>query len=273
MPVKLIAIDLDGTLLSSNHITMPFKNRLALKRAIRQGVHVVPATGRTLFDIPKFLREFPGIKYMITSNGADVWDIEAGVPIFSSPVPLDYAIEVLAAACESSVYTEIYSGGKAYIQKGLKSEKFEKSPMFKLFRLLPKRMETEDLADYISHNPASVEKIELLAESQTAGEEVLKKLKNLPLTITTSGMNSVEITNFDTSKAKGLNLLCGLLGIKANEVMAIGDNMNDLDMLVWSGISVAVENADEELKKNADFVTLSNDKCGVAFAIKKYIKK
>jgi Cof subfamily protein (haloacid dehalogenase superfamily) len=271
MSVKLIAIDLDGTLLKSDHMTMPPENITAMEKAIKKGIHVVPATGRTLYDIPEFLRKFPGIKYMITSNGAEVRDIETGDVMCSSPVPLKLAYKVLAAAVENHVYTEVYSGGKAYIQRSLRSEKLEKSPMFSLFRLLSKREETESLADFISQNPAQLEKIELLAESAEAGKAVSEKLKNLPLMVTTSGMNSVEITSCGTSKAVGLKYLCGILNIKPDEVMAIGDSMNDMEMLDFAGISAAVENADEELKAIASFITKSNNECGVAFAIEKYL--
>lgn len=271
MSVKLIAIDLDGTLLKSDHMTMPPENIKAMERAIKKGIHVVPATGRTLYDIPEFLREFPGIKYMITSNGSELRNVETEDVLFSSPVPLEKAFEVLAAAVENHVYTEVYSGGKAYVQRSLRSEKLEKSPMFSLFRLLSKRDEKESLAEFISQNPAPVEKIELLAESADASKAVTEKLKNLNLTVTTSGMNSVEVTNFGTSKAVGLKYLCGLLNIKSEEVLAIGDSMNDKEMLDWAGISAVVENADEELKANASFITRSNDECGVAFAIEKYL--
>lgn len=271
MSLKLIAIDLDGTLLNSDHMTMQPENRQAIERAINKGIHVVPTTGRTLYDIPEFIRKLPGIKYIITSNGAEVRDTETGDMLFSSHVPLDIAFEVLAAAEEKLVYTEVYTGGRAFVQKNLRSEKIEKSPMFALFRLLNKRNEEDSLADFIKRNPDPVEKIELLTESSSVSQTITEQLQKLPVAVTTSGMNSVEITNLSTDKALGLEKLCGLLGVKPEEVMAIGDSMNDKEMLDWAGIPVAVENADEQLKEAAEFVTLSNEECGVAFAIDKFI--
>jgi len=270
MTVRLIAVDLDGTLLENDHMTLPHKNLRAIEDAVGRGVSVVPATGRTQFDIPASLRELPGIRYLITSNGAEVVDLQNGKSIFSSSIPRAIARDVVKFSVSEGIYTEIYSGGLGYSEKGLKSSVMEQNPLYRFLTLVAKRSELEDLSGFIANSPSPIEKIELLPGSETASKVISAFLEGLPLTVTTAGMSTVEITNADTSKAKALEFLCGLLEINASEVMAIGDGMNDAEMLKWAGVSVAVGNADEELKRLATFVSLSNDQSGVAFAIDKF---
>lgn len=267
MAIKLIALDLDGTLLSSDHVTIPIPNRRAIDQAIERGMLVVPATGRTLYDIPAYLREHPGIRYVITSNGAELIDLTEGRTLFSAHMSPETAGAVLGTVKAGSVYAEVYSGGKAYIDRRLRAKSLEASPLFSLFALLPERRMTENLADFLSRHPDPIEKIELLTDDVDEAAALAERLRALPVTVTTSGMNSIEVTTRSTSKAKALAHLCGLLGIEASEVMAIGDSPNDAEMLGWAGISVAVENADESLIGAVDHVTASNDRGGVALAI------
>ena len=272
MAIKLIALDLDGTLLSSDHLTVSDINLRAIEAAIERGIQVVLATGRTLYDIPQELRAHPGIRYAVTSNGAALIDLTEDRGLFSSSIPTETAMAVIGAAKTGNVYTEVYSDGKAYIDRSLRSGSLEESLLFLLFKLLPQRHETEDLTDFLSRHRDPVEKIELLTDDADEAAALAERLCALPVTVTTSGMNSVEVTNRNTCKARALEHLCGLLEIDAADVMAVGDSMNDAEMLAWAGISVAVENADEDLKKIADFMTDSNDLGGVASAIERFTK-
>ena len=95
MQVRLIALDLDGTTLCSDHLTLPEPNRIAIARAASQGVQVVIATGRIRGRIPQQLREIPGLRYAVTSNGAAVCDLVTGETLYSNPVPQDLALRVL----------------------------------------------------------------------------------------------------------------------------------------------------------------------------------
>jgi len=272
MAIKLIALDLDGTLLSSDHLTVPDINMCAIEEAIERGIGVVLATGRTLYDIPIELRTHPGIRYAVTSNGAALVDLAEERTLFSSSIPSETAQAVIAAAQTGRVYAEIYSGGKAYIDQKMRSKSLEESLLFILFTLLPQRYDTENLIDFLRQHQEPVEKIELLTDDIDLAAAMADRLCALPVTVTTSGMNSVEVTNLNTCKARALEQLCGLLNVQAADVLAIGDSMNDAEMLAWAGVAVAVENADEKLKKIADFISASNDEGGVALAIERFTK-
>lgn len=272
MAIKLIALDMDGTTLKDNHFSLPSKNRRAITDALARGIFVVPATGRTLSGIPGSIKKITGIRYAITSNGASVTDLYSNEQIYSNLIPSETAVNVLALTKKLKVYAEVYYDGKAYTERGTRPEIIKKNLWLKLFSLFLKREEVGNLADFVGENGNPVEKIELLPDNSTIKDKLEKELKKFSVTVTTSGMNSIEITNHKTSKGEALSHLCSQLNINADEVMAVGDNHNDLEMLNWAHLGVAVENADPAVKRIADYITLTNNNSGVAYAINRFTK-
>lgn len=273
MGIKLIALDLDGTTLKKNHISMSAKNRTAIIEALEKGIIVVPATGRYLSSMPSPIMKLAGIRYVITSNGACISDIVSGKQIYSNPIPQEKAISILDRTKEHGIYTEVYCDGRAFAENRRKPAFVRKNPFFLLLSILRKCEKVEDMSTFIRDNGKSVEKIEVFADDAETREELEVELRPLNISVTTSGMNSVEITNFNANKGSALENLCLLLRVKKEEVMAIGDNCNDLEMLEWSGLAVAVGNADLSLIKAADFVTHSAENNGVAYAIRRFALK
>lgn len=270
MPIRLIALDMDGTTLRNDHFTVSRRNRRAIRDALRAGVLVVPATGRYFRGIPSSVLGIPGIRYAISSNGACVTDIAAGKALFKNMVPPSLSAEILSAAAELGVYAEVYAGGRAYMQRGTSPYLARQSLAFRFIALFWRREKVDHLAEFIRSSGAEVEKIELLPENARQAERMAQKLKGMPLSVTTSGMNSVEVTNLGAGKGKALELLCGRLGMRREDVMAVGDNYNDLDMLAWAGTGVCVENGDAGVRRAADFVTARSDRDGVACAIERF---
>jgi Cof subfamily protein (haloacid dehalogenase superfamily) len=272
MSIKLIALDMDGTTLDNNHITISAKNRKAISNAISNGIIVVPATGRTLYELPNSIKKITGIRFAITSNGAFTVDLQNNEKIHANPIPLKTSLRVLKIIEECRVYAEVYYRGKAYTERGTTSKILNRSLAFKFYSLFSKRVKVDSLAEFVSNNGNPIEKIELLPDDIFQKEKLEKKLREMPLSVTTSGMNSIEITNQGTSKGEALAYLCQCLQVEAGEVMAIGDNLNDLEMLNWVGLAVAVANADPIVKNVADFVTLGSNHSGVAYAIARFVK-
>lgn len=273
MAIKLIALDMDGTTLNDNHITISSKNRKAISFALDNGIIVVPATGRTLNKLPHAIRKVSNIRYVITSNGASVVDLKSDKTIYSNLIPQKAAIEVLKIITDCRVYAEVYYAGKAYVERGVPSNLQYRSMTLKFYSLFLRHEKVDSLVGFVEKNGDAIEKIELLPDNISKKDDLERKLKGMPVSITTSGMNSIEINNYQTNKGAALEWLCKYLSIKADEVMAIGDNFNDLEMLKWAGIGVAVKNANPVVKSAADFVTLSSNCSGVAYAIRHFVKQ
>ena len=271
MGIRLIALDLDGTTLNDDQISVSEKNLAAIAQAIAKGVLVVPATGRSLNDIPKVVRRIEGLHYAITSNGACVVNLKENKIIYENTLTPDAAVRLLELLEPYPVYMEIFCEGLSYARRR------DIPKLFRLFRFVKagyfvvKRKWVGSLAELIRKKAVPLEKIELFAGSKARQEELFECLRQQPYPVTTSGMNTVEISNKGVNKREALLHLCEALGIDRSEVMAIGDNINDREMLEWAGVSVAVENAEPEIRQLADFVTRPSNQNGVAEAIEKLV--
>ena len=270
MQIKLIALDMDGTTLNDNHITMTKKNRRAISAAIAKGTTVVPATGRTYCDLPYDIKRIPGIRYVISSNGSSVIDLEKNEQIYSNLIEVQVAVKVLDILADYDAYGELYFGGKAYAQRHSFSRIDSSTRSLPVAFFYAKRKKVSNLSEFVRQQGKPIEKIEIVP-SLSHKDELIEHLKELPITITTSGMNSIEITNLGANKGDALVHISQYLGIEASESMAIGDNFNDMEMLSWAGLSIAVANADDAIRNIADFVTLKNSQSGVAHAINRFV--
>ena len=267
MSIKLIALDLDGTTLNDNHVTMTKANRLAILEAMARGIIVVPTTGRTFFDLPRCVRRLSDISYVITSNGASVIDFKREKETYKNWMDAETATAVLKILQTSQVYAEVYYEKMAYAEQHSYAKLERRVKSWPVLYFYARRRKVNRLSDFIEKVGKPIEKIEIMP-GILKKEKILEELNFLPITISTSGMNSIEITNQDADKADGLAHLCRYLKIDAQDVMAIGDNGNDLAMLKWAGVSVAVANAEKEIIRTVDFVTDKSNASGVAKAIR-----
>lgn len=134
------------------------------------------------------------------------------------------------------------------------------------------RVPVENIGEYIASRDKPVAKINIFFPTAEIRDEVVEKIKDINYDLSYSEGTNLEFNVKGTTKAKGLMALAEYLGISIEETMAIGDNFNDVDILKNAGVSVVMDNARDEIKKLGDFITLSNDENGVAYAIKKLIK-
>ncbi len=273
MQIRLIALDLDGTTLCSDHLTLPAPNRSAIERAAAQGVQVVVATGRIRGRIPAQLREIPGLRYAVTSNGAAVCDLLTGETLYSNPIPQSLALRVLREIKPFGLYTELYCNGCSYVDRR-GDEILSRVPVSEGRRTMIRssREQVESLSALAAQPDACVEKINLPFLPPHQIETVWALLDSIGgLAVTSSVAGNAEINAATANKGDGLSHLCGRLGIHPAEVLAIGDNGNDREMLQFAGLAAAPENALPEIRALADFVTASNDDCGVAQAIDRFV--
>ncbi len=271
--IKLIASDMDGTLLNKDG-TIHERNISAIKKAIEKGIIFVPATGRANNTIPSQIFEHFTVRYNLSSNGAAVYDRHKNKFIYKNCMDKETVLKLIEYISSYDVIIEVYINGNGYFNKKLidNFEEYNINPSFiKIYKNI--KIPVENLFDIVEKNPNDVEKINIpwiKPEVRKVLLENLKKDWGNKIYITSSLSTNIEICSKTANKGDGLYNLCELLNIKPEEVIVFGDNFNDLEMLQFAGISVVMENGEEELKNIADFVTLSNNEGGVGHAIEKY---
>ena len=271
MGVKLIATDLDGTLMNSkNQITVDTIN--TLRKASENGIFIVPATRRCVELIPRELSTAINISYVITANGAGIWDNKMKKFLFRKLMPEGVTQVILDHIRGKEGYVEIFCKGKSYVD-------------IESMKHLSGNFHDENFVEYYKHNHVFVsdlrnrddileqaEKINLFYLSSDVKKSLERKLKSdgrCALTSSISG--NMEIQNGKVNKGSSLKLLCSMLNIDMEEVVAFGDSDNDMEMLQIAGIGVAMKNACPQIQDRVQRKTLSNDNSGVAAYINNFI--
>lgn len=270
--VRMIGMDLDGTLLKTNKELTAYTKDV-LKRAAEQGIIVMPATGRPFSGIPKELTGLQEIRYAVTANGARVIDMEKNEVIVEELLAYDIAEVILTIFERYDTFREIYYHGIGYASK-------------KALTRIDKYLNITAMADYITSTRVPVDdvrakfeemnqpvdKIQALFTSVEDRDAARKEIEEVSgIEITGALPMNLEINAAGVNKGKAMIELGKVLGIPREEIMAFGDGNNDMKMLKEVGTGVAMENAIPSLKEAADYVTLSNDEEGVAKFIEKYV--
>jgi Cof subfamily protein (haloacid dehalogenase superfamily) len=263
--IKIIACDLDGTLLSDDHITISDENISAIKLAKEKGVLFCAATGRTLGVIPKMLTESGLVDYYIVSNGAKVADAKTGKTVFSTPMPEQKWHEVYNVLRDCNSVFEVYCNYKSYMDEDL-FERFSSSAIPVNFTELLKNyiFPVKDMFKELKGE--TVEKISVLRTPAENCEKLMQILNGIKdITLCSSLPGNIEINSLGTNKGFALKKLCETLGINANETAAFGDSGNDIQMLQYAGFSYAMFRPNHEhILKAAKFPAPSNTENGVA---------
>lgn len=273
--IKLIGLDLDGTLLDSDKAFTEYSRRV-IAEAIRQGVIVLPATGRPASGIPKEVMEFPGIRYALTSNGARVLDMQEKKVLYERLIPYGSGEKLLEILQKYDALLEIYYDGIGYAnERDLKivDRYMPSAPMVKY--ILNTRRPVEDVCRMYRREHRPADKIQALFASQEDKRNAFAETGEKVPEITVCGAlsNNLEANAGEARKGVALVKLGEILGIAREEIMACGDGSNDIEMVREAGFGVAMSNAIDEVKEAADYVTLSNNEDGAARAIEKYVLK
>lgn len=270
--IKLIASDLDGTLLTSKKEITPRLYR-ALETLHHRGVVFVPATGRPFTSLPADVRQLPFLRYTITSNGAAVYDAQKKKPVVQNFLTPEAVEITLSVAKKLPVLMEFFKDGKAYIAK----EVFDDLSPYGLTEshiryIRTTRSPVADFFGELERNAAVLENINLVFSDLTLRKEVWAELsaKN-HASVTASSPKNIEITSKAATKAHALEGLCDLLGIEQESVLAMGDSDNDLPMLRFAGVGVAMENGEEHIKQAADIIAPDCDAFGAAEILEQLI--
>lgn len=274
MSIKMILLDLDGTLLDSQkHLSR--ENSHALERAASRGILIVPASGRVYGGMPEAIRSLPYVRYAVGANGAQIYDAALGQVIHRSEIPLDLAQRIYDYLDTLPVIYDCYLDGKGFIDRRHydRIDEFISDPATNAMAKSIRRP-VEDFRNFIAVQGKPLQKIQMFfhAEDQTRRKQEMKELARLfpQVIISSSICNNIEMNQAGATKGEALTFLCRFLDIDRKDSMAFGDSSNDRSMIQAAGIGVAMKNAEEELKAAADYITDTNDNFGVARALEHF---
>jgi Cof subfamily protein (haloacid dehalogenase superfamily) len=268
---KLLCLDMDGTLLNSEG-KVSEKNLEAIRKAHEKGVKVTVCTGR-LFASARYYAEMLGVKVpVIASNGAYIREKDNDRVIYKSNLGFDNLMQVLEVLKKfnltyyfntfDTVLMERLDPNNAYarINKSL--------PKDKQIKLL----EVKDWEAALKHNEEELLKCICVDKDAERIARAKRELQNnKELEVVSSMYNNVEIMKKGVSKGRAVEVLAGFYNLRREEVMCIGDNENDISMLRYAGMGVAMGNGEDFVKEVADYITDTNNNEGVAKAIERFI--
>ena len=270
--IRIIALDLDGTLLDSGK-NLSAVNRSALASAAEKGIHVVPTTGRFFGGMPESIRALPFVRYAITVNGAQVYDRATDAAIVREELPLATALAIMRYLDGFDVIYDCYQDNWGRMTAAMQERAADYAPdahYLKMIREL--RKPYPDLKAHLEEEGRDVQKIMLFARDLAVRAQIADGLKaRFPeLAVSSSTFNNLELNSARANKGLALQRFAEHLGLGLENCMAFGDGANDLTMVRAAGIGVAMANACPEVLAAADYVTRSNDEDGVAAALRHF---
>lgn len=273
--IRLLAVDIDGTLLDPAS-ELPAANLAALRRAQQKGVEVVLVTGRRYrFALP-IAQSLGFDSWLITSNGAIIRST-AGQTFFRDLMPLGTALRLCAAMDSfrrAAVLTFDVEGKGSLVVES--TEGFDPG----IQRWLERNRDSIEfivpLEDALTTDPVQVAFAGSLehmarAEAHLRSTAVESELTILRTRYPARDLSIMDVLRRACSKGHALERWARHRGLVRSQVMAIGDNFNDLEMLEYAGLPVVMGNAAEEMKQNGWAITLGNDQAGVAAAVEEFI--
>jgi Cof subfamily protein (haloacid dehalogenase superfamily) len=269
---KLFCTDMDGTLLNSQGIVSE-ENKEAIKLAHENGIKVVICTGR-LFASAHYYADLIGIKApLICSNGAYIREKDRDEVIYKSILGLKNCEIIVQVLRKYDLYPNFGTHDTVYSEKMI----FAAASYAKINESLPKgrKIKIELIKDWQSvfeKNSDNILKCIVQHKDLNKIAEAKAELaKYEELEVVSSWSDNFEVMTKGVTKGRAVEILAGYYGIKKEEVICIGDNENDISMIKYAGLGIAMGNGSQVVKEMANYVTDTNDNSGVAKAIEKYI--
>lgn len=264
MPIRLVATDLDGTLLRDD-LSVSARTRAALDATRAAGIHVVPVTARQPVGVRRIAEEAGFADWAVCSNGSLGIHLGTGERLFEAhlDVEVQQALgRALAAAVPGVLCVSVRDGGEAFVAQ----EGYAAIASFEDHKRDVATMGGHPLETVLAAPSLKL----VVRHPDLTVDELADRLDALGLggfAVTRSGAPFLEVMADGVSKAWGLARLCDRLGVAPHEVLAFGDAPNDVELLTWAGRGVAVANADPVVRATADEVTGSNEGDGVAMVL------
>jgi hypothetical protein len=274
MSIKCIALDLDRTTLNVEG-RLSSENKKTLEELITQGVEVVIASGRAFDTLPEDVMQVKGIRYAVCGNGATVYEVPTGECIRRCSLSPETLEAVLAVTEDEIVTYEGFIDGKAYAAKEYIENpiKYGATPQAVAYVQATRAMQ-DDIVAFLRKNKDRLDSMDVIVRDEETKRRIWKKLEaaSKEVYITSSVEQLLEIADKDAGKASGVRFVAEKLGLRREEVAAFGDADNDIDLLKYAGIGIAVENASPGCKAAADYVTKHHAEDGVTFGVRDILK-
>ena len=283
---KIAVIDLDGTMLNQYGIVTQ-NTKDAIKEAQNKGIEIIIASGRPIDSIKAIAKQIESKKYFISGNGAIIYDISKDETIYENTIKKQKALEIIKICEENSIYYNIYTE-KEIVAKSLQCNVlyYHKENVNKEDKDKTHINIVENIYDYISNRDEKIVKITVCDKNKLIFNSIIRKLKeiteielldvsHMSRKIIHQGTEEIPIEYFYTEisaknvdKWNAIEFLKEKMNIKTEEVIAIGDNINDKKMIEKAGLGIAMGQSHPEVKKVAKQITTSNLEDGVASALR-----
>lgn len=272
MKYKMVAVDMDGTLLKDNK-EVSEANREAIRKACEAGVKIVICTGRIFTSAKAYAKLIGSVAPIIASNGAYIREKDKENPVYEKKLEKEDLLKIVMIAKENGFFPHIYTTNTIYTEKLIFSSKNYAAWNESLSEKDRVIIEiVEDLEEHIKEGKHSYIKAVVMCDDIEKLKWLRSKiLEETKVAIMSSVPNNIEITAFGTSKGDGVKRLADFYGISSEEVICIGDNENDISMIEYAGLGVAMENSPQDIKAIADYITDTNENDGVAKVIETFI--
>lgn len=271
MNYRLIAFDMDGTLLQSNK---KLSNNViqAIHKASSKGKEIVISTGRCIPELSEIFEHLPEIRYFIVCNGSLVYDNKTKQVIYSNPINESLVGQMIDIAKNRNVMAQLLDY-KCVLEK----EKVDICEQYGMKAFKDSYYEigtlVDDLSQYFQENRSPIQKMNFYHLTLEDKELTIQQLKKFEITIKPGSDTYIECTALDVNKGYSFIKLCEYLQIKPQESIAVGDGFNDLDMLKEAGLSISMKNANQQIQEMCDAVVSDNDHDGCVEAIENYLLK
>ena len=289
---KLVAVDLDGTLLNSYGEVTEYTKEV-IKKVQQKGLKFIIASGRPMDSIKSISKDIGADKYFIAGNGAIIYDTQKQKIIYEKYIPKQKVLEIAKICEQNNIFYNIYTEKNVitqylkynvlyYFKENLKKEPDKKTNI----------MVVNNMYEFIKNSEEmKCIKITICDESKIIFNSIIKKLKNIKdievldvlhmsRKLIKQGTEDVaieyfftEITSSEVDKINAIKNLIKILGIDIKEVIAIGDNINDKKMIEEAGLGICMGQASEKIKEVSKIVTEDNNNDGVAKALEEVIAK
>ena len=266
---KVVVIDIDGTLVS-NDGTISADNRKALSRANEMGLKICLSTGRAIQACRGIITQLELDGYHIFFDGALVSSSRPERVVYSRPISRETLRQVIDFSRDNDISIDLYSASRYYVERETWSSSLHRD----FFGVEPTMTEFANLweQDTIIKAGMVITSAEELAKTEAIRDQFTDRLRfSLVKTPSYPNTEFVNIVAPGVSKGSAMVALSEHMGIEKGEIVAIGDGMNDIELLASSGLGIAMGNAPDEVKAVADEVTLDTNNSGLAAAIEKLL--
>ena len=269
MKYKLLAVDMDGTVLNSQKKISP-RTLTALDDLSKRGVYVVVSTGRNLAELSNYRDDLRAMNYGIVISGGMIFDFFKDAPIIVHAVDEKKILQLIDFGLETRAMIHLHTVRKSIAR----DEDIQNMAAFgmgvyqSMFDKICERC--TDCKEYVHTHPGEVIKVNLYHRDKISRDKNFDRISKMNLSISYAEAFNLEMSPANVTKGSGLVELCDFLKLDIAETVAVGDADNDKEILQTAGLGVAMGNASDEIKKLADFVTLDNDSDGVAAVIEKF---